>query len=63
MIRKPFLESVIEELNAMREYHEATSDDYSFLYVNLMNKDKRKMLLERFQKYLIPECIIFHINI
>ena len=55
------LESIVEELSAIYDkktllqiYHEAVSDDYSFLYVNLMNKNKRKMFMQRSQKYLIP---------
>ena len=55
------LESIVEELGAtydektlLQIYHEAVNDDYSFLHVSLMNKDKRKMFTERFQRYLIP---------
>ena len=52
------LESIVEELSAIYDkttllqiYHEAVSEDYSFLYVNLMSKDKRKMFMERFQRF------------
>ena len=55
------LEAIVEELSAIYDlktllqiYHEAASEDYNFLYVNLMSKDKRKMSMERFHKYLIP---------
>ena len=55
------LEAIVEELNAIYDkktllqiYHEAVSEGYSFLYVNLMSKDKRKMFMERFRRYLIP---------
>ena len=55
------LESIVEELSAIYDkktllqiYHEAVSEEYSFLYVNLMQKDKRKMFLQRFERYLIP---------
>ena len=55
------LESVVEELSAIYDkktllqiYHEAVSDDYSCLYVNLRSKDKRKMFRQRFTKCLIP---------
>ena len=56
------LESIVEELGATcdkqkhchKVYHEAVSDDHSFLYVNLMSKDKRKMFMAQFNKYLIP---------
>ena len=55
------MESIVEKLRAIYDkktlaqiYHEAVSEDYSFLYVNLMNKDKRKMFMERFEKYLVP---------
>ena len=52
------LESIVEEWGAMYDkktllqiYHEAVSDDYSFLYVNLRSKDRRKMFMQRFTKY------------
>ena len=55
------LESIVEELSAIYDkktllhiYHEAVSEEYGFLYVNLMSKDKRKMFMERFERYLIP---------
>ena len=55
------LGSIVEELSAIYDkktllqiYHEAVSEDYSFLYVNVMSKDKRKMFMERFDRYLIP---------
>ena len=38
----------------LQMYHEAVSEGYSFLYVDLMTKDKRKMYMERFHRYLIP---------
>ena len=51
------LESIVEEWSAIYDkktllqiYNEAVSEDYSFLYVNVMNKDKRKMFMERFQR-------------
>ena len=55
------LESIVEELSAIYDkktllqiYHEAVSEDYSFLYVNSMSKDKRKMFMTRFDHYLNP---------
>ena len=55
------LESIVEELSAIYDkttllqiYHEAVSEDYSFLYVFLMSRDKRNMLMERFERYSIP---------
>ena len=55
------LEGIIEELSAVYDkktllqiYHEAVDEPYSFLYVNLMSKDKRKMFMERFERYLVP---------
>ena len=55
------LESIVEELSAIYDkktllqiYHEAVSEEYSFLYVNLMSKDKRKMLIQRFDELLNP---------
>ena len=55
------LEPIVEELGAiygkktlLQIYHEAASDGYSFLHVILMNRDKRKMIMERSQRCLIP---------
>ena len=57
------LESIVEELSAIYDkkkktllqmHHEAASEFYIPLYANLMSKDKRKMFMERFQRYLIP---------
>ena len=49
------LESIVEELGAiygkktlLQIYHEAVSEDCSFLCVILMSKDKRQMFMERF---------------
>ena len=53
------LESIVEELSAIYDkktllqiYHEAVSEYYSFLYVNLMSKNKRKMFVTRLNHYL-----------
>ena len=55
------LEGIIEELSAIYDkktllqiYHEAVSEEYSFLYVNLIQKGKRKMFMTRFSHYLNP---------
>ena len=55
------LESIVEELSAVYDkktflqiYHEAIDEPYSFLYVNLMAKDRRKMFMTRFSHYLNP---------
>ena len=55
------LEPIVEELSAVRGkktllqiYHEAVDEPYSFLYVNLIQKDKRKMFMSRFSHYLNP---------
>ena len=55
------LEATVEDLSAIHDkqtllqiYHEAVNEDYSFLCANLMSKDKRKMFMERFHRYLIP---------
>ena len=59
------LESIVEELSAtydkktlLQIYHEAVSEECSFLRVNLMSKDKRQMFMARFDHYLNPsyEC-------
>lgn len=55
------LEAIIEEMSAIYDkktllqmYHEAISEPYSFLYINLMQKDKSKMFMQRFDQYLLP---------
>ena len=55
------LEAIVKELSAICDkktllqiYHEAVSVEYSFLYVNLMQKNKRKMFMTRFNHYLNP---------
>ena len=55
------LEGIIEELSAVYDkktllqiYHESVSEYYSFLFVNLMQRDKHKMFLQRFDRYLVP---------
>ena len=64
------LESTVEELSAIYDkktllqiYHEAVSEDYSSLYINLMSKDKRKMFMERFDKYLNTKLKLFFVYI
>ena len=51
------LEPIVEEVSAtydkktlLQIYHEAVSDGYSSHYVLLMNKDKRKMFMQRLTK-------------
>ena len=55
------LEAIVEELSAIYDkktllqiYQEAVSEEHSFLYVNLMRKDKRKMFMTRFNHYFNP---------
>ena len=55
------LEATVEELSAIYEkktllqiYHEAVSEVYSFLYANLMSKDKRNMFMTRFDHFFNP---------
>ena len=52
------LESIVEELSAVYDkktllniYHEAVDEPYSFLYANLLQKDKREMFMSRFSHY------------
>ena len=52
------LEAIVEELSAICDkktllqiYHEAVSEEYSFLYVDLMRKHKRKMFPQRFDMF------------
>ena len=55
------LESIVEEMSAIYDkktllqiYHEGIDEPCSFLYINLMSKDKRKMFMQRFTTYLVP---------
>ena len=55
------LETIVEKLPAVNDkktplqiYHEAADEPYSFLYVNLIQKDKRKTFMTRFNHYLNP---------
>jgi len=55
------LEAIVEELSAIYDkktllqiYHEAIDEPYSFLYVNLMSKERTKMFMKKFQEYLLP---------
>ena len=54
------LESLIEELSALfpkktllELYNIATDKPHSFLYINLVAKDKRKMFMENLDRYLV----------
>ena len=53
------LEAIVKELSAVYDkktlsqiYNEAVDEPYSFLYVNLIRKDKRKLFMTRFSHYL-----------
>ena len=55
------LEAIVEELSAIYDkktllqiFHEAVSEDHSFLYVKSISKDKRQMFMSRFNHYLNP---------
>ncbi len=55
------LEAIVEELSAVYDkktllqiYHEAIDEPYSFLYVNLMQKQRERMFMSRFDHYLNP---------
>ena len=55
------LEAIVEEMSAICDKktllhmcHEAISEPYSFLYTNLMQKDKGNMFMQRFDQYLVP---------
>lgn len=56
------LESLLEELSALYDkktlleiYNMATTEPYSFLYINLMAKHKEEMFFLKFDSKLIPE--------
>ena len=60
------LEPIVEELSAVYDkrallqiYHEAVDEPYSFLYVNLLQTDKRNMFMTRFNHYLNPNYIFY----
>ena len=40
--------------NFLQIYHEAIDEPYSFLYINLMQKDRSNMFMEQFSHYLNP---------
>ena len=53
------LESIIEEMSAIFDkktllqiYHEAVSESYAFLYINIMQRDRSEMLMKNFTQYL-----------
>ena len=55
------LEAIVEDMSAiynkktlLHMYHEAISEPYSFLCINLMQKDNNKMFMQRFGHYLSP---------
>ena len=55
------LQAIVEEMSAVYDpktllqiYHEAIDEPYSFLYINRMEKDRKKMFMQRFERYLIP---------
>ena len=55
------LEGIIEELSAVYDkktllhiYHEAVSEEYSFFYVDLMSKDRKRMFMQNFTNYSVP---------
>ena len=63
------LEAIVEEMSAnyvkktlLHMYHEATPEPYSLLYINLMQKDKSKMSMQRFDQYLVPsyQYVLFY---
>ena len=56
------LEAIVEELSAVTDkktlldiYHTATSEPFSFLFVNLMSHDKNKMFHIKFEKTITIE--------
>lgn len=56
------LEAIVEELSAATDkktlleiYHAATAEPYSFLFVNLVSRDKNKMFHIKFEKTITIE--------
>ena len=55
------LESIVKEMSAVYDkktflqiHHEAIDEPYSFLYLNLMQKDRKRMFMKKFEQYLVP---------
>ena len=55
------LEAIVEEMPAiyhkhtlLHMYHEAITEPYSFLYINLMQKGMSRMFMQRFDHYWSP---------
>ena len=55
------LQAAIEEMSAVYDpktplqiYNEAIDEPYSFLCINLMQKDRSKMIMQQFSQYLNP---------
>ena len=56
------LESIVEEMSAIYDkkktllqiYHEAIDEPCSFLYISLMEKDRKLMFMNKFDQYLVP---------
>ena len=60
------LEAMVEELSAIHDirtllqiYHEAVSEEYSSLYANLIQKDKRKMFYDPISTLLKSKLEVF----
>ena len=45
----------------LQMYHEVASEPYSFLYFNLMQKDKSKMCMSNVKQYSKKQVKLFHI--
>ena len=55
------LDAIVEEMSAIYDkttllqiYHEAIDEPYSFLYINLMQKDRTRIFMKKFDHYLNP---------
>ena len=64
------LQAIVEEMSAvyapktlLQIYHEAVSEPYAFLYINLMVRDKSKVFMKNFEEYLSPEYFYFQLYI
>ena len=54
------IQAIIEEMSAVYDpktllqiYHEAIDEPYSFLYINLMTKDRKRMFMKQLIRYLV----------
>ena len=48
------MSAIYDKQQLLTLYHEAIDEPYSFLYINLMQRDRTKMVMRNLQEYVIP---------